>query len=335
MIIDINVKNKDIKYPIIVERNSLNKVNNYFNLDRKVLIVTDTGIPNEYINTVKEKCKEPFIFTVKQGEESKNFDNYKNMLEYMVKKTFTRTDCVIAIGGGVVGDLSGFVASSYMRGIDFYNIPTTLLSQVDSSIGGKCAIDFNGVKNNIGAFKNPNGVLIDPNVLKTLDDRQISAGMAEVIKMSITSNKALFNFIEQSKDLNHDLEYIITETLKIKANVVSIDPFENDLRKVLNFGHTIGHAIEALSNGSLLHGECVSIGMTYMVSDEIKDEVKYSLRKYNLPVSITNLNKEEVINLIKLDKKASGNDITIVYVSKIGSFEFKKIKVDELKEYLK
>ena len=334
MIIDINVKNKDIKYPIIVERDSLKNVSNYFNLDRKVLIVTDNGIPLDYINTVKDKCSEPYVFTVKQGEESKNFDNYKNMLEYMVKKTFTRTDCVVAIGGGVVGDLSGFVASSYMRGIDFYNIPTTLLSQVDSSIGGKCAIDFYGVKNNIGAFKNPNGVLIDPNVLKTLDNRQVSAGMAEVIKMSITSNKALFNFIEKSKSLDDDLEYIITEALKIKANVVSIDPFEQDLRRVLNFGHTIGHAIESLSNGSLLHGECVSLGMTYMISDEIKDEVKYVLRKYNLPVSIANLNKEEVINLIKVDKKASSNFITIVYVDKIGEFSFKKLEINDLIDYL-
>ena len=334
MIIDINVKNKDINYPIIVERNSLDKVNNYFNLDRKVLIITDNGIPLEYINTVKNKCKEAYVFTIKQGEESKNFDNYKNILEYMVKKYFTRTDCVIAIGGGVVGDLSGFVASSYMRGIDFYNIPTTLLSQVDSSIGGKCAIDFYGVKNNIGAFKNPNGVLIDIDVLKTLDDRQISSGMAEVIKMSITSNKELFSFIEKSSNLNNDLEYIITETLKIKAEVVSIDPYETGLRRVLNFGHTIGHAIEALSNGSLLHGECVSIGMTYMISDDIKDEVKYVLRKYNLPVMITNINKEEVINLIKVDKKASSNFITIVYSDKIGSFEFKKIEINDLINYL-
>lgn len=335
MIIDINVKNKDINYPIIVLRNSLEKVNNYFNLDRKVLIVTDNGIPLDYINTVKEKCKEVFVYTIKQGEESKNFDNYKLILEFMVKNYFTRTDCIIAIGGGVVGDLSGFVANSYMRGIDFYNIPTTLLSQVDSSIGGKCAIDFLGVKNNIGAFKSPNAVLIDPNVLKTLDSRQVSAGMAEVIKMSITSNKELFNFIEQSKDLESDLEYIITEALKIKAYVVSEDPYELDLRKVLNFGHTIGHAIESLSKGDLLHGECVSIGMTYMVSDDIKDEVKFALRKYNLPVMILNLDKEKIIDLIKVDKKASGSKITIVYVDKIGSFEFKKIEIEELNNYLK
>lgn len=332
MTIDVISKVNDINYPIIIEKDSINDVSKYFNLKRKVLIITDSGVPSIYSNIVKEQCMEPFIYVILKGEASKNFDNYIKILEFMVNNKFTRTDAIVAVGGGVVGDLSGFVASSYMRGIDFYNIPTTLLSQVDSSIGGKCAIDFLGIKNNIGAFKNPNGVLIDSNTLKTLEKREFNAGMAEVIKMSATSNKELFNYLKDNSNL--DLDYVIKEALKIKKNVVEADPFEQNLRKVLNFGHTIGHAIESLSEGNLLHGECVALGMMYMVDKSIKKELEEVLKKFNLPTSI-NVNDDEIINLVRLDKKSSGTKVSIVYVKEIGSFEFRKIEINELKDYLK
>lgn len=332
MTIDVISKVNDINYPIIIEKDSIEYASKYFNLKRKVLIITDSGVPSKYSNIVKEQCEEAYIYVILKGEASKCFDNYKKILEFMVNNKFTRTDCIIAVGGGVVGDLSGFVASSYMRGIDFYNIPTTLLSQVDSSIGGKCAIDFLNVKNNIGAFKNPNGVLIDSNTLKTLGTREFNAGMAEIIKMSATSNKDLFNYLKETKEI--DLDYVIKEALMIKKNVVETDPFEQNLRKVLNFGHTIGHAIESLSEGNLLHGECVALGMTYMVSDSIKKELIEVLNKFNLPTSI-GLNNNEVLNLVKLDKKSSGNKITIVFVNEFGSFEFRKIEINELNDYLK
>ena len=332
MTIDVISKVNDINYPIIIEKDSINDVSKYFNLKRKVLIITDSGVPSIYSNIVKEQCMEPFVYVILKGEASKNFDNYKKILEFMVNNKFTRTDAIVAVGGGVVGDLSGFVASSYMRGIDFYNIPTTLLSQVDSSIGGKCAIDFLGIKNNIGAFKNPNGVLIDSNTLKTLEKREFNAGMAEVIKMSATSNKELLNYLKDNSNL--DLDYVIKEALTIKKNVVEADPFEQNLRKVLNFGHTIGHAIESLSEGNLLHGECVALGMMYMVSEGIKHDLLEVLKKYNLPTSI-NVSKDEIIDLVRLDKKSSGNKVSIVYVNEIGSFEFRKIEINELKDYLK
>ena len=334
MILNVLSRNLDIEYPIVIERNALDRVEVFFNLDRKVLIITDNGVPTRYSNMVKEKAKEAYIYTINRGELSKNFDNYKAILEFMVENKFTRTDCIVAVGGGVVGDLSGFVASSYMRGIDFYNVPTTLLSQVDSSIGGKCAIDFLGVKNNIGAFKNPNGVLIDSNTLNTLDKREYNAGMAEVIKMSATSNKSLFEHLYNTKPEMLDIDYVIREALMIKKHVVEVDPFERDLRKVLNFGHTIGHAIEALSESRLLHGECVSLGMTYMVDKTIKNVLIDLLSKYNLPTNI-DIDTNKVIDLIKLDKKSSGDTITIVYVSKIGEFEFKKIEINDLTNYLK
>ncbi len=332
MVIDVKSKANDIEYPIIIERDSIKKLNNYFNLDRKVLIITDDGIPRNLVHTVSKQISDVYVYTIEQGEASKNFTNYENILEFMVNNKFTRTDCIIALGGGVVGDLSGFIANSYMRGIDFYNIPTTLLSEVDSSIGGKCAIDFMNVKNNIGCFKFPKAVLIDSNTLETLDIRQFNSGMAEVIKMSMTFNKDLFNYLKETKEL--DIDYVISEALKLKADVVEKDPFERDLRKVLNFGHTIGHAVESLSEGSLLHGECVAIGMTYMVSNSIKDELLYVLEKYNLPATCE-VDTNKVIDLIKVDKKASSDNVTIVYVEKVGSYEFRKIKIDSIKDYLK
>ena len=180
---EINIHLKTSDYNIILEEGVLNKVNQYTDLYRKVLIVTDDGIPEEWITPVEAKCKEAYRFTIKAGEESKTLTSFQEILRFMLEKDFTRTDCVVAIGGGVVGDLAGFVAASFMRGIDFYNIPTTLLSQIDSSIGGKTGVNLDHVKNIVGAFYQPKGVLIDPATLRTLDERQIRSGMAEAIKI--------------------------------------------------------------------------------------------------------------------------------------------------------
>lgn len=331
MIINVNTSSK--KYDVIIEKNILEKVNNYLDLNRKVLIVTDDGIPSCYINTVKTQCLNPFVYIVKQGESSKNFENYQNILSFMIENKFTRTDAVIAIGGGVVGDLSGFVSSTYMRGIDFYNIPTTLLSQVDSSIGGKTAIDLNGIKNVVGSFYQPSCVIIDPITLKTLDSRQLHAGLVEAIKMAATSNIDLFNLIKESKNLFDDIEKIIYESLLIKKNVVENDEKELGLRRVLNFGHTIGHAIESYYDMELLHGECVGLGMLFMSNEKVKKEIKEILEKYNLPTSCK-VNKEAFISLIAHDKKASGSKISIIYVDAIGSYKEEKIDISDLENYL-
>ena len=171
-------------YDIIIEHGALAKASEYLNLNRKVLIVTDSGVPAEYADTIAAQCKVPTKIVVPEGEESKGFPTFELLCRTMLENGFTRTDAVVAVGGGVVGDLSGFASASYMRGIDFYNIPTTLLSEVDSSIGGKTAINLGGVKNIIGAFHQPKRVLIDPDVLKTLPPRQIANGLAEAIKMA-------------------------------------------------------------------------------------------------------------------------------------------------------
>ena len=280
---------------------------------------------------IKKQAKEGYICVIPQGEQSKCFDNYKMLLEKMVEYSFTRTDCVIAVGGGVVGDLSGFVASSYMRGVDFYNIPTTLLSQLDSSIGGKVAIDLNGVKNIIGAFYQPNCVIIDSNTLSTLDKRQLHAGLCEAIKMSLTSDKELFGLIENTENLEKDIDIVIEKSLLIKKNVVEIDPKEKGLRKILNFGHTIGHAIE--SDTGLLHGECVGLGMLLMCDQSIKTRLLKVLEKFSLPTKV-NCDTDTLISYIAHDKKASGNKITVIVVNQIGTYEMREIEISEIRNYI-
>lgn len=331
MILSLNLK--DYNYDIVIEKGCLNKATTYLNLNRKVLVITDSGVPEVYAQTIQDASLEGYVYTFSQGEENKCFDTYKDILSFLIDKSFTRTDCIVAVGGGVVGDLSGFVAATFMRGIDFYNIPTTLLSQVDSSIGGKTAIDFNNVKNIIGAFYQPKKVLIDSNTLLTLDNRLLNEGLAEAIKMAATFNKDLFNTIKEADNLLDIIDDVIIESLKIKKSVVEEDPFEKGVRKVLNFGHTIGHGIEASLKGTLYHGECVALGMMFFASAEVKKELEEVLIKYNLPVSY-NYDKEIVFDYIKHDKKAVGDLINVVYCLKLGTYEIKKIAVKDIYDLL-
>lgn len=327
MIIPINMKNDN--YDIVFEKSVLKKAGKYLNLDRKVLVVTDDGVPHEYAQTLTKQCRDAFLITLPQGEKTKSFDSYKTLLSVMLQNNFTRTDCVVALGGGVIGDLSGFVASSYMRGVDFYNIPTTVLSQVDSSIGGKVAIDFLGYKNIVGAFYQPKKVLIDCDVLSTLTERQFSNGLAESLKMALTSDEKLFELFE-TEDIKINIEKIIYASLLIKKKVVEQDEKEAGLRKILNFGHTIAHGIEsdtALSDW--YHGECVAVGMIPMCSREVRKRLLPILRKINLPTQIT-FNVDNVIEAMKHDKKMSGNDITVVTVEKVGQCKLENIPFNEL-----
>ena len=236
---------------------------------------------------------------------------------------------MVAVGGGVVGDIAAFSASCYMRGIEFYNVPTTLLSQLDSSIGGKTAIDFEGVKNVVGSFYQPSKVIIDVDSLDTLEKRQLHAGLVEAIKMAATSDKNLFERIEKSENLKDDLLEIVQASLAIKKDVVEKDPKEKGLRKVLNFGHTLGHAIESEQKGALLHGECVGIGMLPMCSEEVEKRLEKVLKKYDLPTA-ANCDKNELLRLMTHDKKADGIKIRTVVVNEIGSFEFADMTAKEI-----
>ena len=290
-------------------------------------------MPSRYSEIILKQCLDGYIYTFEQGEENKSFKTYQDILSFLIDKSFTRTDAIVAVGGGVVGDLSGFVAATYMRGIDFYNIPTTLLSQVDSSIGGKTAIDFEGVKNIIGAFYQPKKVLIDSTTLLTLDNRLLSAGLAESIKMATTFSKELFDLIKGPNQLMNKIDDIIIQSLKIKKYVVENDPYEKSLRRVLNFGHTIGHGIEASLNGKLYHGECVGLGMLYFSSDEVKEELINVLKKYNLPTSYE-FDKNVAYKYITLDKKAIGEYINIIKCEKIGTFEICKVHKNDILKLL-
>ncbi len=329
----IPVQGKTYFYDITLARGALRLAGECFDLDRKVLVVTDTGVPKAYALAVATQCREAHIVTIEMGEASKNFENYQKLLKVMLEASFTRHDCVVAVGGGVVGDLSGFAAASFMRGIDFYNIPTTLLSQVDSSIGGKVAIDFEGVKNIVGAFYQPKGVLIDPDLLATLDKRQMSAGLAEAIKMAATSDAKLFALFETAGKLDDILEIIIERSLLVKRAVVEKDPEEKGLRKVLNFGHTLGHAIESHHMGKLLHGECVALGMLPMCSAEVRARLEKVLKKCKLPTKVKS-DKEKLLAYAMHDKKAEDDGISVVFVDKIGHFEFRKVRPDDLEKLI-
>ncbi|MBQ7325921.1 MAG: 3-dehydroquinate synthase [Clostridia bacterium] len=312
-------------YDINIGRGLLGKADELFSLDRRVLIVTDSGVPREYAERASALCREARIVTVEEGEGSKSFAYLDMLCRAMLDFGMTRSDCVLAVGGGVVGDLAGFAAATFMRGIDFYNIPTTLLSQVDSSIGGKTAINLGGVKNIVGAFYQPRGVIIDPNVLKTLTKRQLSAGLAEAIKMSLTSDKELFELIEGG-DTERNIEEIITRSLLIKKAVVEADEREGGLRRILNLGHSFGHGIEAAAGGKLYHGECVAIGMTVVCSEAVKARLVPLLERVGLPTCYEG-NIDEALSYISHDKKCDGGSISVVFVDEIGSYRIEKMTV--------
>ena len=330
----IPVKTQTNTYNIYLERGALSKASEYFYLDRRVMIVTDSGVPSEYSRTVASCCKAPVILTLEMGEKTKNIDSFKLILEKLVENNFTRTDCMVAVGGGVVGDLTGFAASAFMRGIDFYNVPTTLLSQVDSSIGGKTAIDFMGLKNIVGAFYPPCGVLIDPDTLKTLPDRQVSNGLSEALKMSMINDPVLFEIFEKRNPLEC-IDTVIERSLYIKKYVVETDEKESGLRKTLNFGHTLAHAIESVNEmENYYHGECVSIGMVPMCSDDIRERLIPILKKLKLPYE-TDMTADMLIEAVRHDKKASGDNITVVFVSEIGKAELVKMSVAEYENMIR
>lgn len=326
---NIHMNLQENSYDIVIERGSLSRAGEYLNLNRRVLVVTDTGVPKEYAETVAQQCREAVICTVAMGEGSKSLQTFGELLKKMLDHGFSRKDCVVAVGGGVVGDLSGFVASAYMRGIDFYNIPTTLLSQIDSSIGGKTAINFGNVKNIVGAFYQPKKVLIDAELLNTLPKRQISNGLAEAVKMALTSDEDLFKLMEE-QDILSNLDEIIFRSLTIKKSVVEQDEKEAGLRKILNFGHTIGHGIESGGNLSdLYHGECVALGLIPMCDETIRDRVIEVLKKCDL-YNLISFDWEKISEAAFHDKKADGDTVTVTLVPRVGTFTMKTMKCSEV-----
>lgn len=318
----------DRSYNIHIGRGIISSAAEIFSIgDSFAFIVTDEGVPEEYAKAVASGFKNNYIYTVAQGEGSKSLAVYGEILEKMLALGLTRGDACIAVGGGVVGDLSGFVAASYMRGIDFYNVPTTVLSMVDSSIGGKTAINLGGAKNIVGAFYQPRGVLIDTAVLDTLPERQIKNGLAESIKMAATSDEGFFEFLEKIANPRNHYEEIIARSIAIKRSVVEADEREGGIRKILNFGHTFGHAIEAYTNmDELYHGECVAIGMMAKSCGEVKARISSLLEKYGLPTEFEG-DIDEALKLVSADKKRGRDGIDIILVKKIGKCEIVRMSV--------
>ena len=320
-------------YDITLGRGVLRKAGEILNLRRKVMIVTDDGVPEKWPRMLAEQCEEADVFRMRAGEKSKNLDTFREVLRRMLAFGMRRGDCVAAVGGGVPGDLAGFSAACYMRGIDFYNCPTTVLSQVDSSIGGKTAVDLDGIKNIVGAFHQPKAVLIDPEVLSTLPPRQTANGLAEAVKMALCFDEAGFELFER-EDPSAFMDRIIENALRIKKHVVELDEKEHGLRRALNFGHTLGHGIEAVQGeDGLYHGECVALGMLPMCAPEVRTRLESVLRKLGLPTRC-GAECSRVIAAAAHDKKAAGRTITAIRVERAGSFTEQPMTPEELaKQY--
>lgn len=327
----VHVPLNEKEYDILIKKEILLSIESYIDIDKEYVIITDSNIPVEYIEYFTSKLKQSIVYTVNAGEKSKSIETAYNIINRMIDDNITRSITIIALGGGMIGDLAGFIASIFMRGVDFIQVPTTLLAQIDSSVGGKTAVNAIKMKNAIGAFKQPKLVLIDPLVLKTLDERQMSSGIAEMVKYGLIADKALFKDL-CNKDIFFDIEKYIYKCVSIKANIVLEDEFDYGKRQLLNFGHTIGHAIEQESNYEVLHGEAVAIGM-YIISkgNNYQNDLYNVLKKYNLPTEHS-YDKNKLFEYILTDKKVHNNTLNIVLVEEIGNGFIKAIDLEEIKE---
>ena len=309
----------------------------------KVLIITDNIVSELYLNETTASLKnngfECYQFIFEHGESSKNIETLNNILEFLAENNFIRTDFIAALGGGVVGDIAGFCSAIYLRGIRFIGIPTTLLSQVDSSVGGKTAIDLKAGKNLAGTFHQPKMVICDIDTLKTLPEKEFSQGMAEIIKYSIVFDEDLFNKISSD---DYNLNYVIEKCICLKRDIVIEDEFDNGNRQLLNFGHTLAHAIERLSGYQTPHGYAVAIGMFMFTKAAYKlgicdtdliPALTNIFEKYNLPISCEYSSKELFETTLR-DKKRSGNNIKLVLPQKLGHCILHDMKISELLDFI-
>lgn len=317
---------------IYIEREARLHLKDYLNLNCKVMIITDKGVPEQYHREILEQCENGYLYVAEQGEGTKSLAVYERIMERLLELDFSRKDLIIALGGGVIGDLSGFAAGTFKRGMRFASVPTTTLSQIDSSIGGKAAVNMGEVKNVIGTFYHPEAVIIDLDTLKTLPKRHYHNGLVEAVKAGLIADKELFELFEKAENVDEHLEEIITRALKVKKAVVEEDEKEQHLRKILNFGHTIGHAIESLYHlKNYYHGECVGIGMMKILDNkEIKERLRKVLLKLEVPLEAA-YDADEVVMFIKKDKKANGNYVTIVQVEEVGKAELIPIEIESLR----
>ncbi len=326
-------------YDIVFEKDFQGLVQEVQQMDvqgRKACIVTDSNVEPLYAAEVKECLEKVFgevhVFVIPAGESNKTLDEIRRLYTALVEAHFDRHDMLVALGGGVVGDMTGFAAATYLRGIDFIQIPTTLLAMADSSIGGKTGVDFDGYKNMVGAFKMPRLVYQNLSTLQSLDGRQFSSGFAEVMKHGLLRDESYYSWLVENSyeitDRDPDvLEEMLYHSCEIKRTIVEKDPTEKGDRALLNLGHTLGHAIEKYKNFELLHGECVALGCIAaafiswkkeLLSMEEYYEVRDMFVPFGLPISLDDADKEEIVKLTKSDKKMDGKSVRFILLKKIG-----------------
>lgn len=352
--VKVKIKGKnEINYNILIKNGILKntgKLAKKLLNGNRVLIVTDDIVTKLYAGKVKKSLEKENIITsvciLENGEANKNIDGIANIYSALAQNELNRHDMIIALGGGVIGDMSGYAAATWMRGIDFIQIPTTLLACVDSSVGGKTGINIKEGKNLVGAFHSPKLVIIDSKVLTSLPKREFNAGMSEIVKHALLFDEKLFQTIENHYNHNNkndkqelDIDFILQRNCELKSHIVQIDYKEKKERMFLNFGHTVGHSIENASGyGVLLHGEAIAIGMIFAIEYGIKlgitknknilDRVKNILYNIGLPIDVpNNINLKEAI---KLDKKRNNEKINFVFLEDIGKPIIEKIDIDSI-----
>lgn len=341
-------------YEITIARGALAEVGPWVKklwAPQQVAVITDSNVALLYSQTVVEQLSVAgftvFLKVVPAGEASKSLAQAEQLYNFLAENNFTRSDGVIALGGGVMGDLAAFVASTYMRGLHFLQIPTTLLAQVDSSIGGKTAVNTPYAKNMVGTFAQPDAVLIDPNVLSTLEMRRVREGIAEIVKSAAIADVDFWQFLDRLQDENDLLahsEEVIHYALEVKRHAVEADVLDKGLRLTLNFGHTIGHAIENTAGyGVVAHGEGVAIGMVAITKHAEKvgltpvgttAQLTAMLEKFHLPTTYANWQADKFYQAIVHDKKARGQNLKIILLEQIGQAKIVVIPLTEIKNYL-
>lgn len=351
---ELTIALKDHEYQIKMERNSLIQSGAWIKKiwqKQKIALITDRTVDQIYTQKVQKSLNEngfqTTVMVVPTGETSKSLETADFLYTKLAQNSFTKSDGIIALGGGVIGDLAGFVASTYMRGIHFVQMPTTLLAQVDSSIGGKTAVNTSAAKNLIGTFYQPDGVLIDPDVLATLPQQRLKEGIAEIVKSAAIADLNLWQTLVNLKDaadLEQHAEDVIIPALKVKRKVVEEDEFDQGQRLILNFGHTIGHAIEKTAGyGAISHGESVAIGMVKiteyaekigMTPKETTQKLRKMLRKFDLPVEFADFDPVQINKAITHDKKVRESQLNIILLEKIGEAKIIPISSEKFKEYL-
>lgn len=343
--VEINVSKK---YNVHIGKGLMEKSGEFlkaFPKVKKIALITDDIVDNLYSKIVEKSLTnenfEVVKYVIKNGESSKNSENFIDILNFLAENELTRTDCVFALGGGVVGDLAGFCAATYLRGIGFIQCPTTLLAMVDSSVGGKTAIDLKAGKNLAGAFYQPDVVICDCDAVKTLPEEIFSDGCAEIIKYGAIFDEKLLSHLKE-KGKSFDLQKVVKRCVELKCETVTKDEFDLGLRQLLNFGHTIGHSIETLSNYKISHGKAVAAGMAIiskacvksgLCEKNVSEELTEIIKKFDLPAE-SSYPIDDMIKIIKSDKKRKGDSITLVVPECLGKCVLKTIPVAQIKNLL-